>query len=505
MPTATTTTTAPSVISLKAMSSPQSSSLSSAAATLRSLYPRAARAFLQRDVSLTHSLLTSAFSLIHPPASLATLNDALASQRRKWEILRITFETTLYASPPSQAPETLPPALRANLMLTPEPLMTTLHSRSLHLFTPVDSPQKATSAFLPGQILVTLVLASLKLDCPEVGRGMIEDWLARHGQETDAGDPTVYAKVLELYCLHVLPRLQDWEYAEDFLTYERQLSPDMRQHFIASLRQLRSEALAASRVQAALSNPPGTSSPSRSPSPAMSDSSASSSSTHTATPHRPQANGRIPTLTPLTPSHSQSPTPKPREPHPHSASSSSIASTATSRTVTPQNDRAHTKRRANANGNGNGHATPHAKGESRSRSSTPAAGPSSSVLRRSSFGAPATESSTRPPSTFALIRASLSTLLQNTSRSRVLLYAILFVVVPVVSFVLRVRRRRVTAAGAKGALSGNADAGAGAVDAVRRRLRGVSTEGQGSAVGRLWEEVARAVVDTVRMAGRGLV
>ena len=58
---------------------------------------------------------------------------------------------------------------------------------------------------------------------------MIEDWLAKHGQEIDAGDPKGYAKVLELYCLHVLPRLQDWEYAEDFLTYERELLPDVRQ------------------------------------------------------------------------------------------------------------------------------------------------------------------------------------------------------------------------------------------------------------------------------------
>ena len=43
----------------------------------------------------------------------------------------------------------------------------------------------------------------------------------------------------------------------------------------------------------------------------------------------------------------------------------------------------------------------------------------------------------------------------------------------------------------------------GTVDAVRRRLRGV--DGQGNIVGKLWEEVAKAVMDTVRMAGRGLV
>ena len=228
MPTATTTTLASSVISLKASQTTQPTS--STATTLRSLYPRAAKAFLQRDVALTHSLLTSAFPLIHPPASLATQNDALASSRRKWDILRITFETTLFSSPPSSHdPERLPPSLRANLMLSPESLIATLHSRSLQLFTPSDHSHRPSSSFLPAQILVTLVLSSLKLDSPEVARGMIEDWLAKHGQEIDAGDPKGYAKVLELYCLHVLPRLQDWEYAEDFLTYERELLPDVRQ------------------------------------------------------------------------------------------------------------------------------------------------------------------------------------------------------------------------------------------------------------------------------------
>ena len=228
MPTATTTALASSVISLKASHTTQATS--STATTLRSLYPRAARAFLQRDIALTHSLLSSAFSLIQPPASLATQNDALASSRRKWDILRITFETTLFSSPPSSHdPERLPPSLRANLMLSPESLIATLYHRSLQLFTPSDHAHRTSSSFLPAQILVTLVLSSLKLESPETGRGMIEDWLAKHGQEVDVDDLKGYAKVLELYCLHVLPRLQDWEYAEDFLTYERELLPDVRQ------------------------------------------------------------------------------------------------------------------------------------------------------------------------------------------------------------------------------------------------------------------------------------
>ncbi|KAI0737097.1 hypothetical protein C8Q80DRAFT_1214867 [Daedaleopsis nitida] len=372
--TATATMTAPSVISLKPSPTSippaapsSSSSSSSAAATLRSLYPRAARAFLQRDVALTHSLLTSALSLVQPPTS-------------------ITFETTLYASPPPmQDPESLPPTLRANLMLTPEPLIATLHARSLQLYTPTDPPKSRH----PGHPC----LASLKLDCPEVGRNMIEDWLAKHGQESDADDSNGYSKVLELYCLHVLPRLQDWA----------ELPHDVRQQLIASLRQLRTEAVSASRVQAA------------------------HHCEHRDLPHRDAADGRA------------------RAP------------------------RAGKTRRA------------------------PLTRTGMLTCGRLS-GPPATESGTRPPSTLALLRASLASVLQNTSRSRVLLYAVLFVVVPVVSFVLRLRRRR--AGPGRAITAGNASstgsAGGRAVDA-------------GSVLGSLWGEVARAVLDTVRMAGRGLV
>ncbi|KAM5537185.1 hypothetical protein V8D89_009118 [Ganoderma adspersum] len=510
MPTATTTTLASSVISLKASHTTQATS--STATTLRSLYPRAARAFLQRDVALTHSLLTSAFALLQPPASLATQIDALTSSRRKWDILRITFETTLFSSPPSRHdPERLPPSLRANLMLSPESLIATLHSRSLQLFTPSDHSHRPSSSFLPAQILVTLVLSGLKLDSPEVARGMIEDWLAKHGQEIDAGDPKGYAKVLELYCLHVLPRLQDWEYAEDFLTYERELSPDVRQQYIQSLRLLRAEAATASRILATLPDPSSASSsssstPVRSRSPAQSDSSASSSSTHTATP-----NGHgLSSLRPLTPSHaaaSKSGDTRYTQP-PHSASTSSIASTATSRTVTPHNADRSRERTAAAgktrdrSGGPRTHANGHgaAKSRSRSHSATPARPGSRSVVRRTSFGPPSTEGAGTGPSTLALIRASLKGVLQGMPRSRLLLYVVLFVVVPIVSFVFRLRRKRARAAA--GAITG-ANSASSTVDAVRRRLRGI--DGQGNVVGKLWEEVAKAVMDTVSMAGRGLV
>ena len=150
--------------------------------------------------------------------------------RRKWDILRITLETTVYASPPpADDPRGLPQVLRANQMLSPQSLVSSLLARSLELFTP--TPNKPSPYFLPHQILVTLILASLRLGCPEVGKSMIEEWLTRCVSETfPSNDVRLgYIKIMDLYCLHILPRMEEWEYAEDFLRYERLLDESMRQ------------------------------------------------------------------------------------------------------------------------------------------------------------------------------------------------------------------------------------------------------------------------------------
>ncbi|KAG8987038.1 hypothetical protein FRB90_003631 [Tulasnella sp. 427] len=233
----------------------------SALPTLRAMYQRAARAFLQRNTTETQYLIDAAFQIITPPQSAAP--DHLSSQRKKWDILRITLETTLYTSPPAATPQ--PPAkgvvhglsqgdivvrsaspslnnnLRSNLLLSPPSLLATLHTRSLQLFTPPS--EKPSSAFLPAQILVSLVLASLKLDCAHVGRGMVEDWLARRpppgseGAKVDEG----YAKVIDVYCLHVLPRLGEWEFAKEFLSYEIELPVERRSHIVDTLNRLHAQ------------------------------------------------------------------------------------------------------------------------------------------------------------------------------------------------------------------------------------------------------------------------
>jgi hypothetical protein len=118
-------------------------------------------------------------------------------------------------------------------------MIASFYTRSLALFTPapINSPypKQPDAAFLPSQILITLVLSSLKLGCPFVGRGILEEWLARRGQYDDvepAGEG--YEKVIEIYCLQLLPQLEQWDYAREFLQYENELPPERREVWLPS-------------------------------------------------------------------------------------------------------------------------------------------------------------------------------------------------------------------------------------------------------------------------------
>ena len=115
-----------------------------------------------------------------------------------------------------------------------------IYNRSLSLFTPSNenSAQKTTlnAAYLPSQVLTTLVYSSIKLDAADVGRVMIEDWLARREPQYTLEEEG-YAKILDLYCIHILPRLEQWEYATEFLQYENEL-PERKREVHAFLLKL---------------------------------------------------------------------------------------------------------------------------------------------------------------------------------------------------------------------------------------------------------------------------
>lgn len=80
-------------------------------------------------------------------------------------------------------------------------------------------------------MVVTLVIACLKLNVPEVGKGVVEHWLSGRGgleENVPEGDGG-YEKIIELYCLHILPRLEEWSLAAEFLQYEGELDDTKKQ------------------------------------------------------------------------------------------------------------------------------------------------------------------------------------------------------------------------------------------------------------------------------------
>ncbi|KAG2138329.1 hypothetical protein DEU56DRAFT_912487 [Suillus clintonianus] len=431
----TTTVSTADMLPHKVSSAPSTGSLSMEA-TLQSLYNRAARAFLHRDVTVTFTLLNTAFALLSPP--LAPSPEPLDAHRRKWDILRITLETTVFSSAPDLA--TLPQPLRESLLLSPQSFISTLYARSLKLFTPSSLPRKPSSAFLPHQILITLVASSIKVDCPNFGREITEDWLSKRGQYDfipSAGE--AYYKVLEIYCLHVLPRLGEWEYVREFLSYENELSSDKRRELFLALEALHAQAQESTRRETPKPETPPSPTPAlppRSLSPASSSSSLSTTSTRTAVPASP----------------------RPKIIRRQSTSSASAVSDAT---VTRSPRHRHGK-------------------------STPRGSPSTSLLRASRIprNLPVDHSlaTVQPPTSLSLIRSYFS---HYFTANRIVTLSVLFFLIPLLSLIIRRRRRIETPA-----------------DQVRRRL----LEARGDSIARqLWNELVRAVLDTVRMGGGGLV
>ncbi|KAF8627059.1 hypothetical protein AX17_006399 [Amanita inopinata Kibby_2008] len=488
-------------------------------ATLRSLYNRATRAFVHRDIALTHSLVESAFTILQPPPALP---DPLTDFRRKWDILRITLDTVTYTTP-SPPGTVIPDPLKQNALESPQALLTSMFTRSLTLFTPADGTCERVvlnAAYLPSQVLLTLVYSSIKVNAHESGQYMIEEWLARRDplslpetQPTGATENDGYEKVVDIYCLHILPKLEHWHYAREFLEHETELAENVRQNIKLSLNSLHTQALAAHkppRERQFLNSSTSASNFGRSSSPtpsSCSSSSLSTTSTHTITPSKPNGGRNLNSVSAITPLASAS------------ASSTSLSSDTT---ATPHGYSS-TRKSRHSNRNHDHHspksnfaAQPNGSklnGTNRSSSSTShSSSPWSSFPFSSHSQATSLDSSN--PSTYALVKANLASYLTLPKISTLI---IIFVLFPVISFILRIRhkRRKLLAGGGASAshirsiggsvtplknnVNGHALTNSNA-DLVRRRLGGDATF-----VGKIWSEMLRMVTDTVKMAGSGLV
>lgn len=229
----------------------QSSNLENKASvktTLRHLYDKAKHAFLQRDFRLTDQLISQAFIYLHPPTEASLDADGFDSQRRKWDILKITLYTTLYTSRDSDARLENP---NIGLDLPPYQFLQRLRASSLKLFTPQvpsqlshherkDALDSASIGNVPDQVVFLLIVSAVKLDEIRVAKEWIEDWLIRREPATSAEDGgasepngssqmTSYEKIIDVYVLHVLSRLGLWDDATEFLRYESEMGEDTKQ------------------------------------------------------------------------------------------------------------------------------------------------------------------------------------------------------------------------------------------------------------------------------------
>ncbi|KAH7876375.1 uncharacterized protein C8R40DRAFT_131073 [Lentinula edodes] len=496
---------------------------------LHKVYHRAARAFLNRNVALTHELLDTGFKSLEG----AGLN---TTYLWKWDILRITFDTMLYTSPPSSSASHIP-FMNEILSKPPQSFVEDMYTRSLNLF---QQSENNTTAALPAHVLSTLVYSSLKVDAPDIGRRMIEDWLASRGDTTDLssswtststsltensmsdgydadgsinGDSPVdvglgkgsdsYAKILELYCLQVLPKLGQWEYAMEFLEYESELELEPRDNLTRSLQSLYAQAIA-SRLpstsssqyssSASLTLPASATQRAFSPAPSASSSSSSLSttSTHTIVAATPRARASLQGI---------------------SASSNGIIeeNSRSDGTITPRQQTNAGPRRGQ---------TDTSKGKQSvetplASSSTPS-GINAYPLNPNALtplSLPKTHLNSLPHrqnlSTFALIKASIGPLINRiigaSSANKIASLCVVFVVVPVFSLLVRMFRRR-----ARIPISSGPSAGTANVDLVRHRLQTVNNRSSvvialGKILVKAWWEIIRVVVDTVKMGGSGLV
>ncbi|TFK20718.1 hypothetical protein FA15DRAFT_599241 [Coprinopsis marcescibilis] len=481
MPTATSTITTtvyskqkPLKSTMKAVMSVPNSPTASTAATLRGLYNRAARAFLHRDIALTFSLIETAFELVKAPA---LVHDALAEHRRKWDILRITLETTIYADPPAM--DSIPRTLQSNITESPHTLMSNIYKRSLELFTPTSGPSDKLAtdpAFLPSSVLITMLYSSLKVDSADIGRMMAEQWLSRRESplllnptNSEETEDDGYDKVVEIYSLHILPKLEQWVYAKEFLQFEGELQQHRRELFKSRLNALHAETLASWKPASPPSPSPTPPFRSHSPTPSSSSSSSlSTTSTHTIvppTPRRARAASKLQTITPID---SEVPSSK----------------TSSEGTATPR-----------------GRPVETANGDARPRSQTRATASSITSSSSAISAAPRAnlQTSSLPTTAPTLLSLIKTSLMPHLTTSKITTFFILFVLFPLVSWVFRIRSRR-----RKIATTPYLSNSPSNVDLVRRRLHAAGSN-DANIITRLWRETLSAVVDTVKMAGSGLV
>ncbi|KXS14331.1 hypothetical protein M427DRAFT_156090 [Gonapodya prolifera JEL478] len=113
-------------------------------------------------------------------------------------------------------------------------------------------------AQLPGDVVVFLLQLKIKNKEYAQAKGFAENWLGsctddyvRAVMASREPQTTVYEQVTELYVLHILPRLSDFELASEFLHYNDILQPARKAIYDRSLNLVQTQYEALAKVEAA--------------------------------------------------------------------------------------------------------------------------------------------------------------------------------------------------------------------------------------------------------------
>ncbi|KAF0415327.1 peroxin 26 [Gigaspora margarita] len=91
---------------------------------------------------------------------------------------------------------------------------------------------------VPGEVIIACVLLCLNQKCYKIARSIIEDWMANIDSRNDSMLKP-YEKIVELYILHVLPKMKDWNAANEFLSKNLIIDNNCKQTYERALVKLK--------------------------------------------------------------------------------------------------------------------------------------------------------------------------------------------------------------------------------------------------------------------------
>ncbi|KAJ3335782.1 hypothetical protein HDU93_004431 [Gonapodya sp. JEL0774] len=111
---------------------------------------------------------------------------------------------------------------------------------------------------LPGDVVVYLLQLKIKSKDYHQAKNLAENWLGSCSDEylraviaTREPETTTYEQVTELYLLHILPQLADFELAEEFLRYNDILQPVRKTVYDRSINLLKAQHEVMTKMEAA--------------------------------------------------------------------------------------------------------------------------------------------------------------------------------------------------------------------------------------------------------------